>query len=131
MASSRIPGYIYLYTIWEDLKTNPCSFKNEQEFIDQNSKNLEIQRKRDNLLLETLTNLGLPRAPFPISLKDIVLDIFKSKTLQLSQLIIYLVFSETEHKIIKNGEISEFKDYDSVMDFLSDSKSMMVYTYKV
>ena len=82
-------------------------------------------------MLETLTNLGLPRAPFPISLKDIVLDIFKSKTLQLSQLVIYLVFSETEHKIIKNGEISEFKDYDSVMDFLSDSKSRMVYTYKV
>ena len=131
MASSRIPGYIYLYTIWEDLQTNPNNFTNQQDFIDQSLKNFEIQKKRDKLFLENLRSLGIPQAPYHISNKDIVLNVFKSKTIQIPQLLIYLVLSETEHTLIKNGELSEFKDYQDILEYISGKKNIMVYTSKV
>jgi len=120
-----------VFTIWEDLITDPVNFATDELFNEEFQKNLIKQKRRDKLFIQSLTNQKIARSPYPSEHRSAVYDIYKERSGYFKCLSVYLVENGT-HTIIKNCIIHKCKDHSDVMKFvMNDDQHTEYFEYKI
>jgi hypothetical protein len=112
--SDRVPGFIYMYTYWEDQLINKNNFETKELYIQACEKMITEVNIRNCSFYDFLKEAGVPQAPYDKNMLGTIIEFYKRQTISCDQLIIYLVL-DNQHYCIRKGESTLFHSNDEFL----------------